>query len=178
MTSTTQVGWNVDLKTCIGCRSCFVACKAENRTPLRTDWRFVVEREKGKYPTPKREFISVACNHCVEPACLKSCPVDAITKRELDGAVLIDQDRCNGCRYCVFACPFGAPRIDTETGLVSKCTMCFHRLDGGLQPACADACLTGALSYVADFSGVGSNRPDDFADQALTLANIEFTLQP
>ncbi len=64
-----QVGWIIDLKKCIGCRSCFVACKSENNTPLRTDWRYVVERESGTYPTPKREFISLACNHCDEPAC-------------------------------------------------------------------------------------------------------------
>jgi len=172
--STTQVGWRVNLSKCIGCRSCFVACKSENRTPLRTDWRFVVERERGTYPTPVREFISVACNHCVEPACMKSCPVDAITKRDSDGVVLIDQDKCNGCRYCVFSCPFGAPRIDTETNLVTKCTMCYHRLDADLEPACADACITGALEFVEDFSSTPSNIPEGFGDPALTVANIDF----
>ncbi len=171
-----QVGWIIDLSRCIGCRSCFVACKAENNTPLRTDWRAVVERERGTFPAVRREFISLACNHCDKPACLKSCPVDAITKRAEDGVVLIDQDKCIGCRYCVQACPYGAPRIDTVTNKVSKCTACFHRLDSGLEPACATTCLTGALQFVSDFTGRTNNAPSGFADPALTQPNVDFVL--
>ncbi len=177
-----QVGWTIDLKRCIGCRTCFVACKSENNTPLRTDWRYVVERESGSYPTPMREFISLACNHCDDPACIKSCPVDAISKRESDGIVLIDQDACIGCRYCMFACPYGAPRINTEqtggmeAGKVSKCTMCVHRLDAGLQPACAAACLTGAIHFEEDFTGDTETPPEGFASPRLTNPNIEFVL--
>ncbi|MBI4556121.1 MAG: 4Fe-4S dicluster domain-containing protein [Candidatus Hydrogenedentes bacterium] len=171
-----QVGWIVDLRRCIGCRSCFVACKSENHTPLRTDWRFVVERESGAYPNPKREFISLACNHCDEPACVKSCPVDAISKRESDGVVLIDQDVCVGCRYCIMACPYGVPRVDTETNKVSKCTMCIHRLDAGLLPACATACVTGAIRFIPDFTTETSNMPDGMAAPALTRPNIDFIL--
>ncbi len=171
-----QVGWIIDTKRCIGCRSCFVACKSENNTPLRTDWRYVVERERGTYPTARREFISVACNHCDEPACMKSCPVDAISKRDADGIVLVDQDKCIGCRYCMFACPYGAPRIDTDTGKVSKCTMCVHRQDAGLTPSCATACLTGAIQFVEDFTGETEAVPDGFNDPALTRPNIDFIL--
>jgi DMSO reductase iron-sulfur subunit len=172
-----HVGWLVDLNRCIGCRSCFVACKAENNTPLRTDWRYVVERESGTYPTPKREFIPLACNHCSEPACLKACPVPgAITRRTNDGVVLIDQDKCIGCRYCMFACPYGAPRIDTESNKVSKCTMCVHRLDAGFEPACATACLTDAIQFVQDFTGATQAAPRGFSDPALTQPNIDFIL--
>ncbi len=171
-----QVGWIVDLKKCIGCRACFVACKAENKTPLRTDWRYVVERERGTYPHPRREYIPLACNHCDDPACLKSCPVDAITKRASDGIVLIDQDRCIGCRNCQFVCPYGAPRIDTDSGKVSKCTMCVHRIDAGLVPACATTCLTGAIQFVADFTGETTTSPDGFNDPLLTNPNINFIL--
>jgi len=172
-----QVGWIIDLTRCIGCHSCQVACKAENKTPLRTDWRTVVERERGSYPKPRREFISLACNHCDHPACLKACPVDAISKRESDGVVLIDWDKCIGCRYCVNACPYGAPRIDTDTNKVTKCTACFHRLDAGLLPACATTCLTGALQFVADFTGETTNAPDGFANPALTQPNVDFVLE-
>ncbi len=171
-----QVGWVINVNRCIGCRSCFVACKSENNTPSRTDWRFVVEREKGTYPTPKREFVSVACNHCDEPACLKSCPVGAIQKRTSDGIVLIDQDVCVGCRYCVFACPYGATRVDTDNGKVSKCTMCVHRIDASLSPACSTACLTGAIEFVADFIGDTVTAPDGFNDPSLTRPNIDFVL--
>lgn len=152
-----------------------MACKAENRTPLRTDWRKVIMRESGSFPAVRREFISVACNHCDEPACKKSCPVGAISKRA-DGVVLIDQEKCIGCRYCTFACPYGAPRIDTVTGKVSKCTMCVHRLDAGLRPACEATCLTGAITFVADFSGTTGARPADFHDPALTKPNIKFVM--
>ncbi|MBI4659085.1 MAG: 4Fe-4S dicluster domain-containing protein [Verrucomicrobia bacterium] len=124
----------------------------------------------------KREFISLACNHCDQPACLKSCPVGAITKRAADGVVLFDQDKCIGCRYCVFACPYGAPRIDTDTGKVSKCTMCVHRLDVGLRPACEATCLTGAITFVPDFTGTTEARPADFNDPALTKPNIKFVM--
>jgi DMSO reductase iron-sulfur subunit len=171
-----QVGWVIDTTRCIGCRSCFVACKSENRTPLRTDWRAVVERESGVYPNAKREFVSLACNHCDEPACLNACPVDAITKRESDGVVLIDQDKCVGCRYCSSVCPYGAPRIDTDTNKVSKCTMCAHRLDADLKPACATVCLTGAIQFVENFRRSGGDVPEDFVDRALTGANIDFVL--
>ncbi|RME92060.1 MAG: 4Fe-4S dicluster domain-containing protein [Verrucomicrobia bacterium] len=171
-----KVGWIIDLKKCIGCRSCQVACKSENRTPLRTDWRFVVERESGVYPRPKREFISLACNHCDEPACLKACPKQAISKRP-DGIVLTDQNKCVGCRRCKAACPYGAPRIDTETNKVSKCTMCVQRIDAGLKPACATACLTGAITFVEDFQGTTVHYPDGFADPRLTRPNIDFVLQ-
>lgn len=171
-----KVGWIIDLRKCIGCRSCQIACKAENRTPLRTDWRFVVERERGTFPKPVREFISLACNHCDEPACLKSCPVDAISKREADGLVLIDQEKCIGCRYCAHVCPYGAPRIDTDTNKVSKCTACVHRLDVGLLPACVTTCLTGAIEFVPDFDGNPSPAPGGFNDPALTKPNIQFVL--
>ena len=171
-----QVGWIIDLGRCIGCRSCHVACKSENNTPLRTDWRTVVERESGTYPNPSREFISLACNHCDEPACQKACPTDAISKRESDGVVLIDQDKCVGCRYCVFACPYGAPRIDTETNKVSKCTMCVHRLGADLAPACVTTCLTGAIQFVDDFTGETQESPTGFSDPALTQPNVDFVL--
>ena len=171
-----QVGWIIDLSRCIGCRSCTVACKSENNTPLRTDWRSVVERESGAYPNPRRQFISLACNHCDEPACSKACPADAITKRDADGVVLVDQDKCVGCRRCMFACPFGAPRIDTDTNKIGKCTMCVHRLDVGLQPACATACVAGAIQYVEEFTGETGSVPEGFSNPALTGANIEFVL--
>ena len=170
-----KVGWNIDLTKCIGCHACYVACKAENRTPLRTDWRTVIMRERGTFPTPVREFISLSCNHCDEPACLKACPAAAITKRA-DGVVLIDRDKCIGCRYCMFACPYGAPRIDTDSNKVSKCTLCVHRLDAGLQPACAATCLTGAITFVADFIGTTEASPAGFNDPGLTKPNIKFVL--
>jgi Fe-S-cluster-containing dehydrogenase component len=170
-----KVGWIVDLTKCIGCHACYTACKAENRTSPRTDWRTVIMRESGTFPAVKREFISLACNHCDEPACLKSCPTGAITKRA-DGVVLIDQEKCNGCRYCAHVCPYGAPRIDTLTKKVSKCTMCVHRLDAGLQPACVETCLAGAITFVPDFQGTTTQAPEDFGWPVFTKPKINFVV--
>ena len=182
-----QLGWKIDLTKCIGCHTCEVACKAENNTypqssPLtlkaqidaeKVNWRQVIEKESGLYPTPKREFITMSCNHCNEPACLKSCPVGAITKRAKDGVVIINQDKCIGCQYCVWACPYGAPRYNTSTGKVEKCTFCLHRLAKGLLPACVTACVGQALEVIHDPVSVGE-VPEGFADPSLTQPNVQF----
>ncbi|MFQ6092812.1 MAG: 4Fe-4S dicluster domain-containing protein [bacterium] len=181
-----QLGWKIDLTKCVGCHTCEVACKAENNTypqysPIavkgvdaeKVNWRVVIEKESGIFPTPKRDFITMSCNHCDEPACLKSCPVGAITKREEDGVVLIDQERCVGCRYCEWACPYGAPKFNTSTGKVEKCTFCSHRLAEGLEPACVSACMGRALEVIRDPVSVGE-VPEGFADPTLTLPNVQF----
>lgn len=182
----TQLGWKIDLTKCIGCHTCSVACKSENNTYPQTspitsngvtaekvDWRNVIEKESGTYPRPKRDFITMSCNHCSEPSCLKSCPVSAITKRSEDGVVLIDQDKCIGCRYCVWACPYGAPRFNSVTKKVEKCTFCAHRLAEGLQPACVTSCVGRALTVIQNPSSIG-DAPDGFADPTLTRPNVTF----
>lgn len=186
-----QRGWLIDLGRCIGCHSCTVACKSELNTapqnspllfkggnpqrPLHLSYRWVVVHEGGTYPNVWRTFVTSACNHCQEPACVKSCPVGAISKRA-DGIVLIDQDKCIGCRYCVFACPYGAPQFNEATGKVEKCTMCAHRIDQGLQPACVTTCVGKALVYVSDFDPArsGENAPDGFASAAMTRPSVRF----
>lgn len=187
-----QRGWLIDLGRCIGCHSCTVACKAENNTapllppllfkggnlqrPRHLSYRWVIVQEGGTYPNFWRTFVTSACNHCKEPACMKSCPVDAISKRAPDGIVLIDQEKCIGCRYCVWACPYGAPQWNDATQKVEKCTMCVSRIDKGLQPACATTCVGKALTYVADFDSAksGENAPDGFANPATTIPSVRF----
>jgi Fe-S-cluster-containing dehydrogenase component len=145
-------------------------------------YRWVIKKETGVYPNPKLEFITSACNHCENPACLASCPVDAIFKRAEDGIVLIDQDKCIGCKYCIHACPYGAPQFNSETEKVEKCTFCIHRLYDdfgirtGFEPACVTTCVGNALHVVADFefSESGMNAPDGFADPSLTKPAVKF----
>ena len=182
-----QIGWILDLTKCTGCHTCEVACKAENNTHPQTsplvlkspfsvqtvNYRRVIEIEKGRYPNVRRVFYSVACNHCKEPACMKACPVDAITKRQSDGIVLIDQSLCIGCKYCEAACPYGAPRFNEVTGIMEKCTFCVHRIDAGLQPACVEACVGGALQFTYDPHSPG-DIPDEFANPRLTIPSIEW----
>jgi len=90
--------------------------------------------------------ISLACNHCEEPICAEVCPAGAIAKRA-DGLVLIDPDRCIGCKYCSWACPYGAPQYDAEAGHMTKCTFCAEDLDAGLPPSCVAACPLRALDF-------------------------------
>jgi Fe-S-cluster-containing dehydrogenase component len=94
----------------------------------------------------KAFFVPKLCNHCTHPACVQVCPVGATYKTE-DGAVLIDQDYCIGCRYCVQACPYGARFFNEETQVTDKCTWCYHRITKGLQPACVEVCPVGARVF-------------------------------
>lgn len=171
----TQLGWKIDIDKCVGCRACMNSCKFENNTTLdlMVNYRWVLFREKGTYPEVKREFFPLACNHCNRPACLRACPKKAISKRESDGIVLINQDKCVGCQACVMACPYGVPQYNRITRKVEKCTFCAHRIDAGLGPACAATCVGEAINYGTDFNRYGST-PDGFADTSLTEPSIEF----
>ncbi len=170
-----QIGWIFNRDKCTGCRGCINACKFENNTTLdfAVSYRWYVERESGAYPRPKREFFTLACNHCKEPACLAACPVDAISRRENDGIVLIDQDKCIGCQYCVWACPYGVPQFNEVTQKVEKCTFCVHRIDQGLVPACVQTCVGKAIEFGYDVQAPG-DPPVGFADPSLTKPSIEF----
>jgi formate dehydrogenase iron-sulfur subunit len=142
----------LDATRCIDCRACMVACSVENNVPM-DDTRIWVSGSGviGDYPELQRATIPYHCMHCLEPACVSACPVAAWSKRE-DGPVVYDSARCIGCRYCMNACPFGVPHFDWDAGLldqalISKCSMCAHRLDVGEQPACVQTCVAGALQF-------------------------------
>jgi len=172
-----QIGWAIDLKRCTGCQTCTVACKSENNTPMGTNYRDVVYVDSGSYPVLHRLFVTMSCNHCEDPACLASCPVDAISKESTYGIVLIDQDKCIGCKYCVFACPYGAPRYNAETKKVEKCTFCIHRIEQGLFPACETSCVGRAIRHLVDFNTAadsGKDAPAGFADNGLTHPSTRF----
>lgn len=142
-----QIGWKVNLYNCIGCRACEAGCKQEFNLPVGVRRRRVITQEGGKYPKPYKYFVTTSCHHCAEPACLKACPKEAIYKREEDGIVLVDQNKCIGCQRCKFACPHGAPQYNPETKKIDKCTLCVHRLEKGLAPACVITCMGFALYH-------------------------------
>lgn len=150
-----QLGFYVNIDDCIGCKTCQVACKDKNNLPTGIRWRRVFEYEGGEWVEQNGNmipsdvyayFVSAACMHCENPICMAVCPVSAISKRD-DGIVLIDQNKCIGCRYCSWACPYGAPQFDASTGVMGKCNMCYDLVDKGEKPACVQACPVRALDF-------------------------------
>jgi formate dehydrogenase iron-sulfur subunit len=140
-----QYRFHFDMTKCIGCRCCEVACSEQNNNPADIRWRRVGEIEGGSYPFTQRLYLSMGCNHCLEPACLTGCPVDAYNKDALTGLVLHSSDACIGCHYCTWNCAYGVPQYNQERGVVGKCDMCYGRLNEGREPACVNACPEGAI---------------------------------
>jgi tetrathionate reductase subunit B len=133
----------IDTTRCIGCQSCSVACKRENSVPPGVFRTWVKSVEKGRFPHVGRGHIPINCNQCEDPVCVSVCPVKATYQRE-DGIVLVDPHRCIGCQYCKAACPYEVRFLHPQQKIISKCTLCHHRLDAGQRPACVEACPTGA----------------------------------
>jgi len=173
-------GWLLDPKLCIECRSCEAACKQWNGvdTFVGVRLRQVRVREMASYPEPKLQVLSLACNHCEVPWCLMVCPVKAI-KRRADGIVYIDPDVCVGCQFCAKFCPYRIPTFNPVKHKMEKCTMCFDRIDQGLQPACANNCPTGALKWGKweDIADKGEGKVDGFTDPQYTRPHIRFITQ-
>ncbi|VAX12206.1 Anaerobic dimethyl sulfoxide reductase chain B, iron-sulfur binding subunit [hydrothermal vent metagenome] len=174
-----QHGFYFNADNCIACHACESACSEKNDLPPHIAYRAVGYVEGGSYPNYTRLNISMACNHCDDPVCLKGCPTRAYTKFAEYGAVLQDPDICFGCGYCTWVCPYNAPQLDTTRGHVMKCNMCVDRLEVGLKPACAAACLGGALDF-----GVIETTPENreqlktqipgFPTTDITHPNIRF----
>jgi formate dehydrogenase iron-sulfur subunit len=143
-----------DVTKCTGCLECVAACKRENKLDpdvprlwqkgdglSAENWTAILRREKKRY-------IRKQCRHCLEPACASACPVGALHQTEA-GAVVYESNKCLGCRYCMMACPYGIPRYDWDEPVpyVRKCILCYDRLGEGKQPACTEACPTGATIF-------------------------------
>ena len=142
-----QYGFYMDTERCIKCWACEVACKQWNGIEAGTIARRKVhEVESGTFPNVTRTFVSMSCMHCGEPACAKVCPAGAITKRGEDGIVVVDKEKCIGCHYCFFACPFGVPQY-TDAGM-DKCDCCIgNGVEPGDTPHCVATCPTQALQF-------------------------------
>ncbi len=167
------IGFFTDATICIGCKACEVACKEWNQLPAElgrdgqalpmtgnsydntvrlsgTTFRHVAFLENFDLGNPNRvggqwTMLSDVCKHCVQAGCIEVCPTGAIIRTEFD-TVYIQQDVCNGCRYCVTGCPFGVIEMNDQ-GVAGKCTFCYDRLQAGLTPACAQACPTGSIAF-------------------------------
>ncbi len=165
-----QHGFYFTADNCISCHACESACSEKNDLEPHQAFRAVGYVEGGSYPEYTRLNISMACNHCDDPVCLKGCPTRAYTKFAEYGAVLQDSDICFGCGYCTWVCPYNAPQLDHSKGHVSKCNMCVDRLEVGLKPACVSACLAGALNF-----GIMETTPENREDLDTSIPGFPST---
>ena len=164
----TQLALIIDLNVCVGCSACVTSCKEWNtsgeagpmtdfnpysKDPRGTFFNRVQSFEVGEFPDTEMVHFPKSCLHCEEPPCVPVCPTGASYKREEDGIVLVDYDKCVGCKYCSWACPYGAREIDENQRVMKKCTLCVDRIyDTNLpeerrKPACVLACPTSARIF-------------------------------
>jgi Fe-S-cluster-containing dehydrogenase component/formate-dependent nitrite reductase membrane component NrfD len=134
-------GFAIDLRKCIGCHACTIACKAEHEIPVGVNRCWVKTVEKGSFPDTRRFFFPVLCNQCEEAPCVRICPSSALFKRR-DGIVDLHGDSCIGCRACMEACPYDQLFIDPNTHTAEKCNFCANRVENKLLPACVSVCPT------------------------------------
>lgn len=171
MTTNTQYGFYFDSSKCTGCKTCHVACKdrlvglerpnddlivngAADMTGVI--WRRVYEYGGGSWSENSdgsydqnifAYYMSLGCNHCSDPVCVKACPTGAMHKRREDGLVHVAQDLCIGCESCAQACPYDAPQLDKRRKIMTKCDGCFDRLAQGKKPVCVESCPLRALDF-------------------------------
>jgi formate dehydrogenase iron-sulfur subunit len=190
-----RVGFFTDTSLCIGCKACEVACKEWNDVPedgldflglsmdntggLGADtWRHVAFVEQQVQVQDAAEGLrwlmsSDVCKHCTHAACLEVCPTGALFRTEF-GTVVVQQDICNGCGYCVPACPFGVLDKREEDGRVWKCTLCYDRLQGDQEPACAKACPTNSIQFgpLDELRAHAGRRVDELRDRGEESARL------
>lgn len=168
-----RYGMVIDLKRCYGCYACMMACKVKNHTPPGVFWARVLKGEEGTFPNTVRQALPVLCNQCEEPSCVEVCPTGATFQQD-DGIVVVDQDKCMGCKSCIMACPYGARYTvekwesyfpeglplseyeefckqkweeDSGVGVATKCDFCKDRIPEGRDPACVEACAAHARTF-------------------------------
>jgi len=136
----TRYAMLIDLRRCIGCHTCSIACKVENGVSLGAFRTWVKMVERGSYPRVKRFFLPLGCNNCDDPVCVAICPIGATWQRD-DGIVVVEEDQCIGCKFCLITCPYTMRSLDPLTQSIQKCDFCRPRIDRGEEPVCVESCL-------------------------------------
>lgn len=172
MTMKAKYGFVIDVSRCIDCRACLVACSVENHVPQENTRIWVQDLQvQGEFPNLSRTFVPYNCMHCDNPPCTEVCVSGATYKDPQTGLVLVDQEACIGCGFCVDACPYGARYLDRERGVVDKCNGCIQRVSTGQKPACVATCVGGSRMF-GDL-----NDPDSDVSQALRAAKSVIRLE-
>ena len=160
-----RYGFVIDISRCIDCRACLVSCSVENSVPMHHTRIWVKDLGiQGAFPELSRTFVPYNCMHCENPPCTEVCVSGATYKDPEHGLVLVDQEACIGCGFCVDACPYNARYLDETRGVVDKCNGCIQRVEQGQKPACVSTCVGGARLF-GDF-----NDPDSEVSIALKNA--------
>lgn len=177
----------IDMDACTGCKTCMVSCIDKHDLPSGVLYRRVFEYTGGDWVrkangTYEQDifayYLSVSCNHCENPICVRSCPTTAMHK-DKNGIVSVDHSRCVGCRYCEWGCPYSAPQYSAEMGKMTKCDFCRDYLEQGQSPACVAACPTRALKFgeydelVARYGTAMNVAP--LPDPSITQPNLAVT---
>jgi Fe-S-cluster-containing dehydrogenase component/formate-dependent nitrite reductase membrane component NrfD len=166
----------LDQTTCIGCHACSTVCKSENLVPLGVNRTYVKAVEVGTFPQVRRSFQVTRCNQCEDAPCVAACPTGAMFRRA-DGIVDFDKAVCIGCKACMAACPYDAIFINPEDGSAEKCNLCSHRIDAGLEPACAVVCPVGAI-VVGDLNDPTSRASQLVSREPVTVRRPEKATRP
>jgi Fe-S-cluster-containing dehydrogenase component/formate-dependent nitrite reductase membrane component NrfD len=183
-------GFAIDLRKCIGCHACTIACKAEHQIPVGVNRCWVKTVEEGTFPATRRLFFPVLCNQCDDAPCVTICPTNALFKRR-DGIVDLHGDACIGCRACMVACPYDQLFIDPNTHTAEKCNFCANRVENELLPACVSVCPTecrifgdlddptSAVARIAADAAMDVRKPEKgTAPKVFYLGATDSVLQP
>ena len=186
----TQYAIVTDLNKCVGCLACSAACKTVNSVPIGNYWNKTLrigptpkEGGSGQYPDIEMYFLTLGCQHCVAPECIKVCPTQASHKRS-DGTVQIDKSKCIGCQFCVMACPYGVRYLNETERVVEKCTLCEQKIAVGELPQCVSQCGgrarffgdvdKGIASFEAPANGYNTDRSYEtlYVGNRITVAEL------
>ena len=157
-------GMLIDLKKCVGCHACAVACKEAHGTPPGITRSHVKREFEGEYPDATMHIVPMLCMHCENPPCVEACPTEGATYKREDGIVVVDKEKCIGCKYCMMACPYGVRSWSPSENVVEKCTLCGQLTAAGEQPKCVAACC-GSARFYGDL-----DDPESDASKALAAA--------
>jgi Fe-S-cluster-containing dehydrogenase component/DMSO reductase anchor subunit len=178
-----QFAFGVDLDRCTSCKACVTACHSLNGLDAEETWRWVGALHGGDSTSPLQQTVTAACHHCLEPACLQGCPVNAYEKDPITGIVRHLDDQCIGCQYCTLTCPYEVPQFNPRLGIVRKCDMCSDRLATGEAPACVQACPNEAIAIrIVNVAELRANSSVQAAlphapSPTLTLPTTEYKTQ-